>query len=41
MTNDDVITKITITLGYTAGRNLSGLLRWVQLNGNRYTFGSA
>jgi hypothetical protein len=38
---DDVITKITITLGYTAGRNLSGLLRWVQLNGNRYTFGSA
>lgn len=38
---DDVITKITITLGFTDGRNLSGLLRWIQLNGNRYTFGTA
>jgi hypothetical protein len=38
---DDVITKITITLGFTDGTNLVGLLRWVQLNGNRYTFGSA
>lgn len=38
---DDVITKITITLGFTDGTNLTGLLRWVQLNGNRYTFGSS
>jgi len=37
---DDVITKITITLGFTAGTNLNGLLRWMQINGNRYTFGS-
>jgi len=38
---DDVITKITVTLGFTDGTNLAGLLRWVQINGNRYTFGSA
>lgn len=36
---DDVITKITITLGWTDGTNLVGLLRWLQLNGDRYTFG--
>jgi len=36
---DDVITKITITLGFTDGTNLNGLLRWVQINGNRYSFG--
>jgi len=38
---DDLITKITITLGFTDGTNLAGLLRWMQINGNRYTFGSA
>jgi hypothetical protein len=37
---DDVITKINITLGYTDGTNLVGLLRWMQINGKRYTFGS-
>jgi hypothetical protein len=36
---DDLITKITVTLGFTAGSNLTGLLRWIQINGNRYTFG--
>lgn len=35
-----LITKITITVGFTDGANLAGLLRWIQLNGNRYTFGS-
>jgi hypothetical protein len=37
---DQVITKIAITLGWTSGVNLAGLLRWMQINGNRYTFGS-
>jgi hypothetical protein len=38
---DQLITKITITVGFTDGSDLAGLLRWVQINGNRYTFGSA
>jgi hypothetical protein len=37
---DQTITKIAITLGWTTGVNLAGLLRWMQINGNRYTFGS-
>lgn len=36
---DHIITKICVTLGWTDGENLSGLLRWMQVNGNRYTFG--
>jgi hypothetical protein len=35
------ITKITITVGFTGGVNLGGLLRWMQINGDRYTFGAA
>jgi hypothetical protein len=37
---DDVITKITITLGFTAGANLVGLLRWWQINGDHFAFGA-
>jgi hypothetical protein len=37
---DQVITRIAITVGWTAGVNLTGLLRWMQINGNRYTFGN-
>jgi hypothetical protein len=36
---DQVITRIAITLGWSSGVNLTGLLRWMQINGNRYTFG--
>jgi len=36
---DQIITRIAITLGWSAGVNLAGLLRWMQINGNRYTFG--
>ena len=35
----DTITKIVWTLGYTAGTNLAGLLRWVQVNGSTFAFG--
>jgi hypothetical protein len=35
----ETITKIVWTLGYTAGVNLAGLLRWVQVNGSTYAFG--
>jgi len=34
------ITNINITMGCTAGANLSGLLRWAQVNGQTYAFGS-
>lgn len=37
---DHIITSIGITLGFSGGVNLSGLLRWMQINGNRYTFGN-
>jgi len=37
---DHVIIKIAVTLGFTAGAGLVGLMRWMQVNGNRYTFGS-
>ncbi len=37
---DEVITKVTITLGFTSGTNLTGLLRWWQINGVTYTFGT-
>lgn len=37
---DHTITKLTITLGWTAGRNLAGLLRWWQINGDHHVFGS-
>lgn len=35
---DQTITRISITLGFTAGTNLTGLLRWVQVNGTTYAF---
>lgn len=38
---DHVITKLVITLGFTAGVNLAGLLRWWQINGNHFVFGAA
>ena len=34
------ITNINITMGCTAGANLSGLLRWAEVNGQTYKFGS-
>ena len=34
------ITNINITMGCTAGANLSGLLRWAEVNGTTYKFGS-
>lgn len=34
------ITNINITMGCTAGANLSGLLRWAQVDGQTYAFGS-
>ena len=34
------ISNISITQGCGAGRNLSGLLRWAQVNGQTYAFGS-
>jgi hypothetical protein len=37
---DHIITSIGVTLGFSGGVNLSGLLRWMQINGNRYTFGN-
>lgn len=37
---DHIITSIGISLGFSGGVNLAGLLRWVQINGNRYTFGN-
>jgi hypothetical protein len=37
---DQIIRKVVITLGFTDGDNLIGLLRWMQINGNRYTFGN-
>lgn len=38
---DQLIIKLTITLGFTAGVNLRGLLRWWQINGDHLAFGSA
>jgi hypothetical protein len=38
---DQTIIKITITVGFTAGVNLVGLLRWWQINGDHLVFGSA
>ncbi|MFL5660122.1 MAG: hypothetical protein ACJ8BW_02090 [Ktedonobacteraceae bacterium] len=37
---DDIITSIGVTLGFSGGQNLTGLLRSMQINGNRYTFGN-
>lgn len=37
---DHFITSIAITLGWTIGPGLTGLLRSMQINGNRYTFGN-
>jgi hypothetical protein len=34
------ITNINITMGCTAGANLSGLLRWAEVNNQTYKFGS-
>jgi hypothetical protein len=36
---DDVITDICITTGFSAGANLSALLRSWELNGKDYAFG--
>ena len=38
---DHTITKLTITLGYTGGANLTGLLRWWEINSNYYLFCAA
>lgn len=35
---DQPITKMAITLGWTAGDNLRGLLRWWQINSDAYLF---
>jgi hypothetical protein len=35
---DQPIQKIVITVGFTAGTNLRGLLTWEQINGQRYVF---
>src|SRR5580765_497078 len=35
---DQTITKITITLGWTNGKNLAGLLRWWQINVDHHVF---
>jgi hypothetical protein len=35
---DEVITKLTVTVGFTAGTMLTGLLRWWQINGDRHAF---
>jgi hypothetical protein len=37
---DKLVTNISITQGCGAGTNLSGLLRWAQVNGTTYQFGS-
>ena len=37
---DQTITKLTITLGFTGGTNLHGLLRWWQINGDHHVFGA-
>jgi hypothetical protein len=38
---DYLISKLAITVGWTqGGYDLAGLLRWMQINGNRYTFGN-
>jgi hypothetical protein len=37
---DQLIVKITITVGFTAGVNLVGLLRWWQINGDHLVFGA-
>jgi hypothetical protein len=38
---DYLISKLAVTVGWTqGGYDLSGLLRWAQINGNRYTFGN-
>lgn len=37
---DDTISGIYVTTGFTAGDNLQALLRWMQINGTTYTFGS-
>ena len=34
------ITNINITMGCTSGANLSGLLRWAEINNQTYKFGS-
>jgi hypothetical protein len=36
---DDVITDICISTGFSAGTNLSALLRSWELNGKDYVFG--
>lgn len=37
---DHVISKLTISVGYSGGTNLAALLRWWQINGNHLVFGT-
>jgi hypothetical protein len=36
----DTISGIYVTTGFSNGQNLQALLRWMQINGTTYTFGS-
>jgi hypothetical protein len=36
---DELITNIALTFGWQSGANLSGLLRWWQINGDHHSFG--
>ena len=36
----ETISRVTITTGFSNGTNLQALLRWWQINGKTYTFGS-
>ena len=34
----EVISSVCVTTGFSAGSNLSALLRWIQINGQRFEF---
>lgn len=38
---DQLISKLAITVGFTAGPNLAGLVRWWQINGDHLVFAGA
>jgi len=37
---NETISRVVVSVGFSNGADLSGLLRWMDVNGTRYTFGS-
>jgi hypothetical protein len=35
----EVISSVVISTGFSAGTDLAALLRWIEINGQKFTFG--